>query len=233
MPKHLLVSAFSYTAPLQKEECTIRLPNPSEQSYVKSYFENQWCPQKGTCPNVSCVFKVTNPHLNNKWDAYRRALPGGYQDVEMHFHGTKLTCDIVQNMSLCNDRECGICNTCKTGMSRDCIQKNITFLRFGRGFYFVPNSSKGHDYTQGFNSYRALLLVDVLPGRKRVLYRNSEELVCPPHVHHSVHGKSGITLNYDELTVYDSDAVRPRYIIVYSKDGVGRLVRSDYTCYDR
>lgn len=232
--KMMLVSKhLPLSDPLQQEQCTITLPCAEEESRIKSYFEAQWCLQKGDCPHITSVLEVTNSHLNNQWDAYRETLPFGYRGVEMHFHGTKLKCDIAENMSLCNDRECGICNICKTGMSRDCIQKNITFLRFGRGFYFVPKSSKGHDYTQGFNTYRAQLLVDVLPGRKRVLYKNNEDLCCPPPGHQSVYGRSGITLNYDELTIYDPNAVRPRYIIVYTKDGVGRLVHSSYRCYDR
>ena len=46
------------------------------------------------------------------------------------------------------------------------IQTNITFQRFGHGFYLAPNSSKCHDYTQGANGCRAMLLCDVCPGRQ-------------------------------------------------------------------
>ena len=51
------------------------------------------------------------------------------------------------------------------------IQTNITFQRFGHGFYLAPNSSKCHDYTQGACGYRAMLVCDVCPGNLRQIVR--------------------------------------------------------------
>ena len=40
-----------------------------------------------------------------------------------------------------------------------------------------------------------------------------------------VYGRSGGTLNYDEIVVYDVDAVMPQYIIVYERDGVDKIAK--------
>ena len=144
---------------------------------------------------------------------------------EKHYHGTKLKCDIVNSSSSqpCTDKGCGICGIIKFGMYRECIRKNINFQRFGHGFYFAPNSSKCHDYTQGVVKHRAMLLVDILPGKKHVISTDDQNLTGPPDGCHSVYGKPGKSLNYAELVVYNPDCVMPRYIIVYVLNGVHKI----------
>ena len=146
------------------------------------------------------------------------------QTVEEHYHGTKLTCDLTQSSSSapCNDEECGICGISTSGLDRRCIRKNINFQRFGHGFYLAPNSSKCHDYTQGANGYRAMLLCNVCPGKKYPLKTNNVDLKGPPPGYDCVYGQVGGRLNYPEIVVYNPDAVVARYIIVYQKDGVAK-----------
>ena len=197
----------------------------SELSQIQSHFSTRWAKGKGSCPNISCAFQVTNQQLETRWLAYKKNLPSNYQYVEMHYHGTKLKCDIIKTRSPCNDKECGICGISKFGMYRKCIQKNISFQRFGHGFYFAPNSSKCHDYTQGVQTHRAMLLADILPGKKHVIDSDNVQLTNPPHGCHSVFGKPGKALNYAELVVYNPDCVMPRYIIVYVLNGVNKIAQ--------
>ena len=145
------------------------------------------------------------------------------QTVEEHYHGTKLTCDLSKVP--CNDEECGICGISSSGLDRRCIQKNINFQRFGHGFYLAPNSSKCHDYTQGCHGYRAMLLCHVSPGVKYPLKTDKEKLAGPPPGFDSIDGQVGRSLNYAEIVVYNPDAVVPRYIIVYQKDGVNKIAQ--------
>ena len=203
--------------------CTIRLLSQSELGQVQSHFKSNWCPKKGTCPPIVCVFEVTNQQLEARWKIYRQKLPSSRQNVEKYYHGTKLKCDIVNSQSPCNDKECGVCGISTFGMFRECIRKNINFQRFGHGFYFAPNSSKCHDYTQGVQTHRAMLLVEILPGQKYTITNNDVKLTQPPDGCHSVYGKSGQALNYAELVVYNPDCVMPRYIIVYSLNGVHKI----------
>ena len=203
--------------------CTIKPISSLLEAVVEAHFKKEWASEKGSCPDITCVFQVTNPGLEKRWNAYKQRLPSNVQTEEKYFHGTKLTCDIVNTCTVCSDKNCGICGISKLGMYRECIRNNINFQRFGHGFYFAPNSSKCHDYTQGIQTHRAMLLVDILPGKKYVILTTKQELRGPPDDCHSVFGKPGQSLNYPELVVYNPDCVMPRYIVVYVSNGVHKI----------
>lgn len=188
-----------------------------EVALVTKKFKESWSHKKGECPTVDRVFLVSNTKLKNRWNIYKDTL--SYCDREEYFHGTQLVCNIIGTNTLCSDVDCGVCGIANIGFDRRCIRKNIDFQRFGHGFYLAPNSSKCHDYTHGRCGYRAMLLFDVCPGNKYQLQTDDEKLTAPPEGYNSVHGKHGISLNYDELVLYNPDGALPKYIIVYSKDG--------------
>ena len=156
---------------------------------------------------------ITNSTLRRNWNAY---IDFKIKSVEEHYHST-----IMATNKLCSNGNCGVCGISSTGLDPKMIQTNITFQRFGHGFYLAPNSSKCHDYTQGANGCQAMLLCDVCPGRKYQLITNSQQLKGPPPGFDSVYGQVGRKLNYPEIVFYNSDAVMPHYIIVYRKDGIG------------
>ena len=197
----------------------IRQANQQEFSQVSQQFTRDWDPRKGTCPRVDFVYVVSNPALEARWSAYKQNLQN--QNVEEYYHGTKLICDL--SSMPCTNADCGVCGISNMGLDRRCIRKNINFQRFGHGFYLTPNSSKCHDYTQGANGYRAMLLCAVCPGRKYYLQTDNVHLKGPPSGYDCVYGQEGSSLNYAEIVVYNPDAVLPRYIIVYKKDGVHKI----------
>ena len=86
---------------------------------------------------------------------------------------------------------------------------------------------KKNDYTQGMTEYgyRAQLLCLVACGAKYELKCNDTTLRQPPTNFDCVYGRSGGTLNYDEIVVYDVDAVMPQYIIVYELDGIDKIAK--------
>ncbi|KIO16997.1 hypothetical protein M407DRAFT_85388 [Tulasnella calospora MUT 4182] len=90
-------------------------------------------------------------------------------------------------------------------------------LRFGAGIYASSVSSKADDYSTNVrqSSYKAMLLTTVVVGRGYKLTRDKKSLTCPPDGYHSVLGEAGDTLNYDEVVVYDDDAIRPSWLVVY------------------
>ena len=202
---------------------SIHLATVQESIVVKGKFQGKWDSRKGPCPNIDFIFIIINTKLEQRWTAYKQTLQN--QTIEEHYHGTRLACDITSVQALCNDQDCGICGIASTGLDRRCVYKNVTFQRFGHGFYLTPNSSKCHDFTQGYNNYRAMLLCDVCPGNKYFLQRNNETLRGPPQGFDCVYGSVGANLNYEEIALYNPDAILPRYIIVYQKDGVKKIVR--------
>lgn len=178
---------------------------------VSSKFSNSWV--KGACPHVTSIFSITNSTLEKEWKAYRRTLRS--KGREEYYHGTTLVCGIAATQTLCRNGNCGICGITCAGLDPRYIREN---MRFGKGFYLAPNSSKSDVYTQGANGYTAMLLCDVLPGEKFPLDENHQSLTGPPEGYNSISGIVGEELDYPEIVVYDPRAVMPRYIIVYKKD---------------
>lgn len=154
---------------------------------------------------------MTNKALEERWEAYKTSLSPHHQGVEKHFHGTTLACDILGTKGLCRNAQCGICRISDIGLDPKCIGTKIRDPRFGNGFYLAPHSSKCHKYTRGTNGYRAMLLCDVLPGRK---YQTRTRESGPPTGYDSVEGMaSGNT--EPEIALYHPQAVMPRFVIVY------------------
>ena len=124
-----------------------------------------------------------------------------------------------------SDGPCGVCGVSKSGFKKTFIQHNVRFMRFGKGFYLAPNSSKCHDYTQGCHMHRAILLCDVVPGNKYVLTKTDQKLPGPPQGYDSVYGKTGQSLNYEELVLYCKNSILPKYVIMYQRDGVHKIAK--------
>lgn len=147
--------------------------------------------------------------------------------VEQYFHGTSLACDILRSEVPCMRDDCGVCGVIRRGFDERLIASNIpTWMRFGMGIYLAPNSSKCHEYTRGAHGLRALLWCDVAPGKKHILAPPDDfefsRMTQPPHGYNSVYGQQGC-LNYDEIVLYNSRAILPRYVIIYEKDGIKQI----------
>ena len=192
-------------------------------------FKADWNPAKGPCPLILTILRIINPYLEQRLKKYAEGVPWWYRGhIEQYYHGTKLECKITDYYRLCGGSSCGICGIAANGFSRSRIRTR-SWQRFGSGFYFAPNSSKSHDYPIKRSvfgcihqdTFQALLLCDVAPGRKYELRENATGLTGPPEGYHSVYGRSkswwrNSVLNYDEIVLFDPNAISPVYIIVYS-----------------
>ena len=204
----------------------IHLASKSVFDQITTQFKSDWAQAKGVAPEVRAVFEIQNETLESKWRAYKASLPFYYQTGEDHYHGTKLCCDISSKQDLCTASDCSVCQISEFGFSEGKIRQNIPhFQRFGRGFYLAPKSSKCHDYTQGAHTYRAMLLCKVLPGNKYKLRKDDSSLHGPPSGYHSIYGETGASLNYEEIVLPKADAILPKYIIIYRKDGEMKIAK--------
>ena len=201
----------------------IRTANHQEFQQIQIHFTQQWAHQKGSCGHLHQVFIIDNPKLQKQFEVYKSSL--SVQTVSEHFHGTSLKCAIYQSSSICSDRKCGICGIVQRGILLEYKSSNITFQRFGDGFYLAPNSSKCHDYTQGHGQYRAMLLFKVAEGRRYTVTNDNTTLKAPPSGYDSVYGKRGGSLNYDEIIVYKPEALLPTHILIYQKDGIHKIAQ--------
>jgi len=94
--------------------------------------------------------------------------------------------------------------------------------RYGSGIYTSATSSKSNDYSENRQTavrspWKAVLLNKVVVGKGFRIKTNSDKLTAPPAGYDSVLGEVGVVLNYDELVVYNNDAVIPSYLVMYDK----------------
>ena len=204
-------------------ETKIKSASQLERKLLVSRFKQSWKNEEVSCPTddeIEHVFIIHNQSQHKRLQSYRQTLIS--QTVEEHYHGTKITCHITNDQKLCCNRNCGACGITMRGFKKCFIRQSKRFQRFGLGFYLAPNSSKCHAYTSGAHGYRAMLVCDVCPGKKYTTDKDNETLVAPPLGYDSVHGSGGV-LNYDEIVLFDSDAILPKAIVVYKKDGVAEI----------
>ena len=200
---------------------------PALSRRLTAKFKEDWAHKKGSAGYVKAVYVIKSPALKKSWTYYKRSLPSFHQQVEEYYHGTRLRCNIIRNGDLCSSPHCNVCRISEKGFDEEKIGMNIShFQRFGRGYYLAPQSSKCHEYTQGAFGYRALLLCEVCPGRKYFLQKNAPHLSGPPEGYNSIYGMAGGDLNYDEIVLPQSGAILPKYIIVYEKDDVEKLIHT-------
>lgn len=214
----------------RKNICIEKLDSgKSEFKQAHKQFVSSWV-KNPPSPEPLAIFAIHNKSIFDKFNKYVKKQKENDSDstTSYHFHGTVLLCDILQTNELCRDTKCGICGIGRSGFSPSFIGSNIPdFMRFGEGFYLAANSSKCHDYTRGVDGHdvRAQLLCSVASGTRFATRENQKRLMEPPQDCDSVHGIPGSALNYEEIVVYDRDAVLPEFIIVYEKDGVHKIAK--------
>lgn len=214
----------------------VLVPLKSDQNTYKGiakHFILEWIKLEGSVkhpPKPLAIFGIQNNEIVKRFRLYSSQIRDGDRcsNSDLFFHGTKLLCNLVSSQSCCDDSECGICGISLNGFDEKRIGLNIPrFQRFGKGIYLAPNSSKCHDYTQGNSEYgiRAQLLCLVAQGARHELVQDSTKLTGAPEGFDSVYGKKGGSLNYDEIVVYESNAVWPQYVVVYELNGVDKIAK--------
>ena len=194
---------------------------------VNQQFRDSWAKEKGKVPQIKEILRIINPMISERFAAYVSSLPTSFQKVEQYYHGTNLACDAAPDYYQLCDGSCGVCGIAKNGFDYRFLS-NDRWQRFGTGFYFAPNASKSADYfkRQGDSKYkeRAMLVCDIAPGNKHMLELVAEHLTSPPEGYHSVYGRRAQgpqhinLLNYDELVIYNRNAICPRFAIIYIKE---------------
>ncbi|KAF9492342.1 ADP-ribosylation [Pleurotus eryngii] len=203
-------------------------------AHLERYFHTGWKHPNKPKPEVHRIFKVVFPeHSLKPFREYRtlidsqltsttlKPLPG---NESLMFHGTNRRCQIGDekgNVMLCSLPECFLCSVLRGSYDiAKCGSKN-RFKRFGTGIYTSSCSSKADDYVSNIASnshYRVMLVNRVILGNPCIRKTNAIHLTEPPPGYHSVVGLPGADLNYEETVVYDNDAIRPAFLIVYSHE---------------
>lgn len=191
----------------------------------------------GPKPTLERIFQVEMPPQFNTHKAYRRRISAkrgrDNLNVVSHYHGTSSLCNVGVNASSrpCLDPGCNVCNIMANGFKCEFAETSLVggqrfALRFGVGLYSSSTSGKANDYSKGAElphagkRFRGMFVVDVVAGMS---YKTDAARLRSPDVesilrndYDSVMGIPGDNLNFDELVVYDNDAMIPTFYISYS-----------------
>jgi len=90
--------------------------------------------------------------------------------------------------------------------------------RFGPGIYTSSTSSKSNDYSHNgkSSSWKAIMLNKVVVGKGYKVKQDKPSLTGPPTGYDSVLAETGQSLNHDELIVFNEDAIRPAWLVMYA-----------------
>ena len=188
-----------------------------ESQNVRKYFIRDWDHNKGTSGELQKILTINNPKLQRKFDNYLSFICSDPSAVFDYYHGTSLKCSIYDSITLCKADTCGVCSITRNGFLKKFIATH-SFQRFGKAFYFAINSSKSHDYTEKHDKYHAMLLCKVAVGRAYITKYDRRDLHTAPSGYDSVHGQAGGTLNYDEIAIYNPEAILPTHILLYTRE---------------
>ncbi|KAG8872138.1 hypothetical protein FRB98_000258 [Tulasnella sp. 332] len=155
------------------------------------------------------------------------------------WHGTTRLCKIgddPKNLTPCSTSGCSMCAIIKSSYDVSYAAQGM----FGKGIYTSATSSKSDGYTRSSgSSNKAMFLNRVVVGNGHILTSaqnnltappsgfdsarshdaaslGSDLLIFPPVSNMQVIANAGAALKNDELIVYNNDAIRTSWLLIYS-----------------
>jgi len=206
-------------------------PNDPKFHDIAYQFDVSWKHTNKRRPNVMYIYKIIQTQaLYDTYVAYRNAVEtkGNFVSQRMmpgnecrRWHGTRRACtlgDDPDNAVLCGSPQCALCCILTSSFRKELVgAAGRNFNRFGLGIYASATSSKAHDYSSNtvYSPYRAVILTTVVVGKGKKKTKNKESYKAAPKGFDSVLGETGNSLNFDEVVVYNNDAIRPAWLVVY------------------
>ncbi|KAJ7481395.1 hypothetical protein B0H11DRAFT_2023739 [Mycena galericulata] len=207
---------------IEKEPKLLELLEDSHKRYndVALSLTINWHHTDRKLEGIRYVYKI-KPKQSSifAYDEYLTRLDD--DTVWMLWHGTSRNCtlgDDPTNLDPCDDSSCSLCQIIRGGFKNS---KARASGMFGQGIYSTSISSKaaGYSTTNGRSPYRVLLWNEVALGKKYHATQPRRYATEPPPGYDSVHGKTGdsSTLKFEEYCVYDNNAIRPKYLVLYKE----------------
>jgi len=214
---------------LQMAPMIVEVPSDHDRyKSVESQFQKKWM-HNNKCPEVRAIYKIVNTTANlAKYEQYldRVEAKGNFVsqgksrgNENRRWHGTTRKCNIGDDgeTDLCSNSSCSLCCIIKVSFDLSFFAQKTNFGRFGVGIYTSATSSKSDAYSRNdcTSDWKAMLLNKVVVGKGHKMTVDKTTLTKPPAGYDSVLAEVGSRLNYDELVVYDNDAIRPSYLVMY------------------
>eukprot|EP00268_Persea_americana_P061799 TRINITY_DN7852_c1_g1_i1.p1 TRINITY_DN7852_c1_g1~~TRINITY_DN7852_c1_g1_i1.p1 ORF type:complete len:386 (+),score=80.19 TRINITY_DN7852_c1_g1_i1:235-1392(+) len=192
-------------------------PKDSSRNIVEIIFQSSWLKKQEPVCKIDRILKVHNSQKTiTKFEDYRDSikaraikLPKKYPrciadgNELLRFHCTTFNCSLGINGSsnLCNSiPNCNVCNIIRNGFKTDGLG----------GICTTATSGNAHDKAQisSEDEKRAMLVCRVIAGRVKKNQDCAEEF-------DSVASPGGIYSNSDELSVFNSRAILPCFVVIY------------------
>jgi len=180
---------------------------------VADQFKKAW--DNGTqCPNVLEVYKILEPaKAMADFMSYRNMInvTGRLKELR-RWHGTTRQCDRFDpgHLDLCSSKSqrCQMCLTIRYSFEREAAS----------GIYTSRTSYQSSLHADNSRGRKIALLVDVVVGN--VIELTPDQNLQREGLNYDAvnligYKPDGQQVEYDELVVYNKDAVRPLYVVVY------------------
>ncbi|KAJ7624798.1 ADP-ribosylation [Roridomyces roridus] len=191
------------------------IPAGSIFNSISYQFSTSWRHTDRPRPLVRYIYKILS--VNRASENAHRAYADRIENEQRLWHATVRRCqlgDDGQGLQLCADEQCSLCQIIRTSFKK---KFSLDSGMFGKGIYVSSTSSKAAGYSQNSqpSNYKAILLNNVVVGRAYETNEPMQGRTAPPAGYDSVCGLPGTALKFDETCVYDDDAIRPTYLILY------------------
>ncbi|KAF9648775.1 ADP-ribosylation [Thelephora ganbajun] len=220
-----------YNKALRKAPMIVEVPEGHEKyKSVASQFRQKWL-HNNKCPEVRAIYKIVSTMASlTKYEQYLDRVEAKVNFASQNkprgnerrrWHGTTRMCNIGDKgvTKLCSNPSCSLCCIMRTSFDLSFFAKNTRFGKFGVGIYTSSTSSKSNDYSRNgcISNWKAMLLNKVVVGRGYKMTVSNATLTEPPAGYDSVLAEVGTCLNYDELVVYDNNAIRSSYLVIQER----------------
>ncbi|KAF7328250.1 ADP-ribosylation [Mycena venus] len=174
---------------------------PSSHQFFQNVafqFTKSWCHTGTPVPKVRYIFSI-NPSTAASEKAHKN-YEKLFGNTQWMWHATTRECllgDDGRRTRLCSGANCSLCKIVKEGYKKKYARKTGMNLRS--------------------SSFNTILLNTVVVGKPFLTNQAHNGQKKPPKGYHSICGLpgSGSALNFEETCVYDDDAVRPRYLLLF------------------
>jgi len=194
----------------------------SEFKRITFQFNLSWRHPDRPRPVLRHIYNMSLAGVNAVEDRHKNYM-SQIGNVQSLWHGTARECTLGDSgadsdMRLCNNSKCALCGILRKGFRKNRAKSTGMY---GLGLYACTASSKATWYSKNGarrSSCHVVLLNDVSLGE--TLFTNDPHpgWVIPPIGYNSVCGLPGSALKYDEVCVYDDNAILPTHLVVYDSE---------------
>ncbi|KAG8963967.1 hypothetical protein FRC03_002398 [Tulasnella sp. 419] len=220
----------------KRAPCLLRLGHFDPQyKSAADMLRNSWNGFKSPPPELVYVYKVIFPEsLWKRHTDYRDQLEKrhNFQSRDLapgnelrRWHGTRRNCTLGDDpaaLEFCSSASCCLCGILQHSFDRGWAgraPKRPCKGRLGKGIYTSFSASKANEYSASPSNtpLKALILATIAAGNTYDVTTRVQNLEKPPDGFDSVFGivEQGSEYEDDEVAVFDNDAIRPIFVVIY------------------